>query len=108
MQLIGTLRLRPPETDEEFRRAGTGSAKLLDGNAAAENSNWHSATISCVLSIVRNALTNWRGVLGRVSPPIGQPLVAHAVRGDAGALFVMAAQTDAFVVAEAEFVEGAL
>ena len=27
MQLIGTLRLRPPETDEEFRRAGTGSAK---------------------------------------------------------------------------------
>ena len=65
------------------------------------------ATISCVLSIVRNALTNWRGVLGRVSPPIGQPLVAHAVRGDAGALFVMA-QTDAFVVAEAEFVEGAL
>ena len=54
---------------------------------------------------LRNAKANCLGVLGFVSPPVGQALIVHSVGGDAGALLVMNSKLAAVVIAEGELVE---
>ena len=53
---------------------------------------------------LRNALANWRGVLGFVSPPVGQALAAHGMAGDDRATLILNAELATVVVPERKFV----